>query len=400
MMRGCSPRASPSHRPPAAPLFAPVSFPAACAAAAAAASALLQVKKRNLMPGEGMGLPMYHALSGNLPVLTHKFHHSPSAQAGVTGGPSAYQQLSGNLPVLSRELAKKGADELMPGWVPLIDPQTKAVFWWNIYYKSRRPARPATNDDGRRGAGKGESNAGARTAKRRAAKQAMSEAKTWEERYDVENSARYYVSRKLGVSTWTQPDDFAADGIPYKPKWREGVDAATGDTAYTCIATGVVTSDLPDDFDGVPVAAAWVEHMDPASGYPYYENSISGEKTWEKPASFGSVTTPTDPPPPCPADDGDLDLYVEDDDEEDVAVSLAGGDPDAVDDTVIFPDYVGYLRKRGGGYSFMGRKSWKERFVVLRGGVLTYFKSRADWEADREPVKGLRINMRNYGVAR
>lgn len=108
------------------------------------------------LAGEGLGYPVYHAITGNLPVLTPRFHHPPGTSEDVTGGPSDYALITGNLPVLSRELLPTIEEELMPGWVELHDPVRGKTFFWNIYYRAFRDTRPEPNDDGRRGARHGE----------------------------------------------------------------------------------------------------------------------------------------------------------------------------------------------------------------------------------------------------
>lgn len=72
-----------------------------------------------------LGYPMYHAMTGNLPVLTPAFHHPPGMAADAAVGPSDYEYFSGNLPVISTEFIVTNEDEMQPGWVQLIDPITK-----------------------------------------------------------------------------------------------------------------------------------------------------------------------------------------------------------------------------------------------------------------------------------
>ncbi len=66
--------------------------------------------------------------------------------------------------------------------------------------------------------------------------------------------------------------------------------------------------------------------------------------------------------------------------------------------SVIFPSYRGYLRKKGGGTSIFGRRSWKERFFVFSRGVLSYFDTASDHEKGLEPIKALQISVRYYRV--
>lgn len=66
--------------------------------------------------------------------------------------------------------------------------------------------------------------------------------------------------------------------------------------------------------------------------------------------------------------------------------------------SIVFPSYRGYLKKKGGGTSIFGRKSWKERFFVFSRGSLAYFETAADWEKGTEPLKALQISLRYYRV--
>ena len=67
-------------------------------------------------------------MTGNLPVLTPKFHHPIAAGMGQLGGPNDYAYWSGNLPILSPELRRVDDDnEDQPGWVALPDPITKRL---------------------------------------------------------------------------------------------------------------------------------------------------------------------------------------------------------------------------------------------------------------------------------
>ncbi len=194
------------------------------------------------MPGYSLGYPMYHALTGNLPVVSTDLHR-PDATAVQTapaaGAPSA-------------PAGGGGGDALQPGWVELVDPITSTPFWWNVHYRSRRAARPAAGDDGKRGAGQGEKHGSGDAALRRAAMRALMEGKTWEEKYDAVNSRPYYWNRKANTTQWERPPAFYEDGVGYRSRWSEDVDAATGELRYRDRATGVVQTDIPDNFDGLP----------------------------------------------------------------------------------------------------------------------------------------------------
>ena len=113
------------------------------------------------LPGDGLGYPSYHGISGNMPVITQRFHVPPNdgaAASDSTAATTAYAWWTGNQPVLSRDLlgGTVGDDDLMPGWVQLRDPILQRQFWWNSFYRSRRESRPTPRDDGRVGAGLGE----------------------------------------------------------------------------------------------------------------------------------------------------------------------------------------------------------------------------------------------------
>ncbi len=183
--------------------------------------------KADYMPGQALGFPMYHALTGNLPVLTKELHTPAEGGVAAATGPD-------------------GEGDLQPGWVPLLDPATHKVFWWNLHYRSRREERPAPTDDGKRGAGRGERNSSAMAAVRRAKMRAVAEGKTWEEKYDLLNSRCYYWNRKANVTQWEKPASFYEDGVGYRSVWREEGEG------YRNRNTGEVREDIPDDYDGLP----------------------------------------------------------------------------------------------------------------------------------------------------
>lgn len=267
----------------------------------------MQVKqKKDFMPGAELGYPMYHALTGNLPVLSLELHKPETGEIGAEAGPAAstYSYFTGNLPILSKELAGGSSIDLQAGWSQLVDPVTKKSFWWNVHYRSRRETRPHPSDDGKRGANKGEINieAAGRAAQRRSRLRALVEGKTWEEKYDAANSRTYYYNRKANYTQWARPDGFFEDGVGYRSKWVEVVNTTVTSTApaplppppaslpppptpaadaeegattmlppppppppasappsvvvtklqYKNRATGVVVDDIPDDFDGLP----------------------------------------------------------------------------------------------------------------------------------------------------
>jgi hypothetical protein len=164
------------------------------------------------LPGERLGFPLYHAITGNLPVLSTKFHRPRDAAPAAV---SEYELWTGNLPVLSRDLARSAEEDLCPGWVPLIDPITLRQFWWNSFHRSRRETRPLPHDDGRLGANLGElegkllaaafmrvaSPAGAQGS---ASPACVEPGKTWQELHAAGRS--YYWNRRtnettVGVST-------------------------------------------------------------------------------------------------------------------------------------------------------------------------------------------------------
>ena len=146
-----------------------------------ARSAIATRSRARALPGERLGYPAWHGITGNMPVITQRFH-VPAADAGDGGGAgpaaaggsvsgagvaagggrmhgtTAFEWWSGNMPVLSRDLlaVPTGDDGLMPGWVRLHDPILRRTYWWNSFYSSRRESRPTPRDDGRVGAGLGE----------------------------------------------------------------------------------------------------------------------------------------------------------------------------------------------------------------------------------------------------
>lgn len=54
---------------------------------------------------------------------------------------------------------------------------------------------------------------------------------------------------------------------------------------------------------------------------------------------------------------------------------------------------------QGGGSSFVGRQSWKERYFVLTGPKLQYYESEFDYSNHKEPIKGITYNIAQCTVA-
>lgn len=48
---------------------------------------------------------------------------------------------------------------------------------------------------------------------------------------------------------------------------------------------------------------------------------------------------------------------------------VAGPSPSKSVDGITYPPMEGLMKKRGGGYSFMGSKAWKERYFVAKGAL-------------------------------
>lgn len=115
---------------------------------------------------------------------------------------------------------------------------------------------------------------------------------------------------------------------------------------------------------------------------------------------------------------------------------------------LIYPNYRGYLKKKGGGTSIFGRRNWKvrvecvcglgsgaalgcrlhhqaahaatsgsaedlrralqptdqrcpltqERFFVCQRGMLSYYDNQEDWEKHRAPLKGIQVTLRFYRI--
>jgi len=199
-----------------------------------------------LLPGERLGYPMYHAVTGNLPVLSHALHDATSVA-------TEWQHVSGNLPVLSRELRRTADEDDLPGWVQLVDPLTRLRFWWNTLYRSRREGRPGPRDDGRRGAGLGEAEGkilGAAFVRRNGAREAcVDPSKTWQELHHREAARAWYWDRRTNATSWERPPAFAADGVPYEPAWGVRPGAASGTVRGTAAARGglVVAAGAPCD---------------------------------------------------------------------------------------------------------------------------------------------------------
>lgn len=392
-----------------------------------------KVKNKGVaLPGSKLGFPMYHAVSGNLPVLTSKFHHPADMADGATLAPSEYEYMTGNLPVLSTEFMRAVEDDLMPGWVQLTDPVTKRKFWWNIYYRSRRELKPAPHDDGRRGRNRGEAEMYLAHAAYRARHEghtpvaspvgsevvgfAASAGSTpaggdaapshrYSEKFSVEHGWRYYIDHSAHSSSWERPGDFDSDGEPYVATWEERWDADAKAAYWVKVADGSRVDVKPPDFDGYALVMYCQQHVDAGTGHPYFWNPITGEHAWTAPPGW-PMTPPTVPPPAPPtvpvkpAASASASSAPPSGASSIASSATAGGsaEDDEEDDTIIFPDFRGYLKKKGGGTSWFGSTTLKERYVVLRRGVLTYYENQDDWDKSKDPRKGVMVTMRYYAV--
>ena len=65
---------------------------------------------------------------------------------------------------------------------------------------------------------------------------------------------------------------------------------------------------------------------------------------------------------------------------------------------IFYGDLRGYLRKKGRGFGFLGRRSWQERYFAAARGFLSYWHSAHDCNAGTAPIKGVRINLSHYNV--
>ncbi|GMI01287.1 hypothetical protein TrST_g11737 [Triparma strigata] len=54
---------------------------------------------------------------------------------------------------------------------------------------------------------------------------------------------------------------------------------------------------------------------------------------------------------------------------------------------------AGYLKKKGGGTSFLGRRNWNSRYFVLSNSQLSYYKSDKEFKNQQAPIKGSAINL-------
>ncbi|GMH62302.1 hypothetical protein TL16_g03448 [Triparma laevis f. inornata] len=54
---------------------------------------------------------------------------------------------------------------------------------------------------------------------------------------------------------------------------------------------------------------------------------------------------------------------------------------------------TGYLKKKGGGTSFLGRRNWNSRYFVLSNSQLSYYKSDKEFKNQQAPIKGSSINL-------
>lgn len=364
------------------------------------------------------GLPAWNLISGNLPVMTKALHRP---KGGGVAGPTAYEIFSGNLPPISfdllREDDKLAQQELQPGWMELTDaPGT--TFWWNRRYRTRRFRRPAPNDDGRY-------------------EEMPYVGPKWVEEWDPKERCHYYVNMETAETMWELPPAFATDGVEYAPQW-----VLRWDFEHSCVyyfnkarSERREFDDKPEDFDGRHLHEAWVfmtrkqildeqqqkaqadandrclgirgskRYSNPVAceaalrpvlrtseriiekvgqGDPeevFYVNSITGDVSSSAPPPPPPEDVrgvPTCDPPPAPPDAGNY-------------------EPPPTTWKKQLTDYSSLVKKSGGGTRMFGSVGMRDRWLVLRGGKLAYYKSMADVGV-KPPQKNMFIDPLNYTV--
>lgn len=137
----------------------------------------------------------------------------------------------------------------------------------------------------------------------------------------------------------------------------------------------------------------------------------AGGSPRQRVSSNGSPLPAESPPPPPPATSG----YNKRNPHRESASrpSVASLPPPSVSDVRIARERVeagkvreraeyrersGYLYKRGGGRSFLGRQTWKRRWCVLKEGKLSYYKTEKDAQAGKPPLKNIYIDVSCYTV--
>jgi hypothetical protein len=329
------------------------------------------------MNGGSLGLPMFHAVTGNLPVASEELHHPDK---DFEGKPLSSGHLRG----------------LPPGWVKLLDMSTAKEFYWNTFFRSRREVFPEEDDDGSFGAGKGEADVSAK-ARRNALLSALNEAKTWTELYDRVHSRTYFWNRKTNKTQWSRPANFYEDGVSYKSRWVEVV-SKSGVSKYKDRSTGHIHFDMPDDFDGTPSMLCWEKDQS-----LNWVNWVTGEVSETRPESLDLEVAkePFDEPPGPPSEALAAQHALADIDDETVLDDKAAFEEHQKQ--LMFPTMEGYLMKKGGGYTFMGGKTWKKRYVVSMHGLLNYYADKetaekAMKEGKGKPLKKTIVNLRCYKV--
>lgn len=211
----------------------------------------------------------------------------------------------------------------------------------------------------------------------------------WNEYPDAASGHSYYWNFVSDVRQWTRPEGMGRPlptGDPPSPPLH---------TSTSATATAATTATTGGGGGGVDTPS-----KAPSTPLPFSFASLSiGDSRTASPsgaASAGAGAIATESPLVRVANQL-LDLTAV----EGTTMKLVGDfttHEEVEDDTLIYSNYRGYLKKKGGGTSLFGRRNWKERYCSLSRGLMGYYDSARDYEAGKEPLKGNFLSVRLFKV--
>mmetsp|Transcript_17382 Transcript_17382/g.35862 ORF Transcript_17382/g.35862 Transcript_17382/m.35862 type:complete len:2102 (+) Transcript_17382:50-6355(+) len=243
----------------------------------------------------------------------------------------------------------------------------------------------------------------------------LERASEWSTLTDDTSGHIYFENGKTGVTQWEKPEDLELlEGIKELEERGEESMICEGGEGEEGVSEGVTKS------EAVSEAASDATPGPPSLPPPGETGGSGGDGSGGD--EEGSIPGPPQLPPPA---EGKYDRE-EDEAKEDAreqAKSPTPPPPPAEEEEIIMvnnprrpsklkiehsqqwtshPDVnsssssmhkSGYLKKKGSGKSFLGRRNWNMRYFVITGNKIGYWKSDKDFKSNQDPIKGSQMDL-------